>query len=588
MPSLLKRLKQTTAGSDARPLPGTGAGTPHDPCELPGKPLGGGSVEHGAIGVCSAVTFSTTTTPSAAVASSCASLGHCHSHTLVAVCTSHLAIQDPAGSVAHCGQAVLASHECGGQAIFVLPQGAGHHLHQMHHHHRPSAAGNSALDTSVEHARFCEGCADPAHVEWHSRGGAAEVFGTAPIKTVAAAEAPGSSPCEAADALPHGSRPSILKRTLRRMSKHARGSVKQLATAKTGSKLDFSDTLREGSDDVPGTSRCANPSDRQSQTVAKVATPFPPAPLGFFARLTRRKASITSLSSLSSSGSSLSLASQASSVSTSTLSASSKLGKLFESYSDPDNPTLITDAGAELLCSDLGLSPTDFRVIWLAWKLRATTLSRITRSQFVDGLSALGVETIATLQTLLPTLVDETADVHSSAFRSLYMFTFNFGVDSERGARTLDINVALALWWLVFTGKRESMAVFPRWIAYLMGFDLHSSSDAMAALERRVTGSSDESSDSSSMLAGDTSGCVSETDTVTEDNPDAAASSFKHPDPAPVRTPPVRGISKDCWAQFLDFALSTTDSDCTGFDESEAWPTLIDAFVAAIRSCRVE
>merc|ERR1712213_61989 len=41
---------------------------------------------------------------------------------------------------------------------------------------------------------------------------------------------------------------------------------------------------------------------------------------------------------------------------------------------------------------------------------------------------------------------------------------------------------------------------------------------------------------------------------------------------------PVQGISSDSWDMFLPFAL-TVDGDLSGYDDSEAWPTLFDDFV---------
>ena len=41
---------------------------------------------------------------------------------------------------------------------------------------------------------------------------------------------------------------------------------------------------------------------------------------------------------------------------------------------------------------------------------------------------------------------------------------------------------------------------------------------------------------------------------------------------------PVGGVSGDTWDLFLPFALSV-DSDLSGYDENEAWPSLFDDFV---------
>lgn len=140
-----------------------------------------------------------------------------------------------------------------------------------------------------------------------------------------------------------------------------------------------------------------------------------------------------------------------------------KINALFAKYKDDTEDAILAD-GMEKFCQDLGVDPTEFIVLVLAWKFNASQMCRFTRTEFVDGFKALKVDSIRSLQNRFPELEAEvTNDLEK--FKDLYRFTFKFGLDVEEGQRALPKNIALPLWKLVFS--KNVPAVLDRWFAYL-------------------------------------------------------------------------------------------------------------------------
>lgn len=140
-----------------------------------------------------------------------------------------------------------------------------------------------------------------------------------------------------------------------------------------------------------------------------------------------------------------------------------KINSLFAKYKDDTEDAILAD-GMEKFCQDLGVDPTEFIVLVIAWKFNASQMCRFTRTEFVEGFKALKVDSIRSLQSKFQELKAEvTNDVEK--FKDLYRFTFKFGLDVDEGQRALPKNIALPLWKLVFS--KNVPAVLDRWFAYL-------------------------------------------------------------------------------------------------------------------------
>lgn len=140
-----------------------------------------------------------------------------------------------------------------------------------------------------------------------------------------------------------------------------------------------------------------------------------------------------------------------------------RINSLFDNYRDPNEDNILAE-GIERLCADLCLSPDEFRVLVLAWKLEASQMCRFTRGEFVTGCRSMNVDSLRGIQNKLPDIVNEI--LHDpEAFKDLYRFTFRFGLDSSIGQRILPSDMAIDLWRLVFSGQEP--AILERWLRFL-------------------------------------------------------------------------------------------------------------------------
>ena len=184
---------------------------------------------------------------------------------------------------------------------------------------------------------------------------------------------------------------------------------------------------------------------------------------------------------------------------------------LFERYCDLTEEDCISVSGLESLCADLGLEPDDFLLLLLAWQCSAATMCRLTRTEFLNGCRLLKA---TTTDTILARLKDLAIDVKrdKNKFRDLYRWAYGFALDSSIIQRNLPLDIAIAIWKLVFDGADSEPKILSRWLEFLeKRDDLHS-------------------------------------------------------------------ISRDTWEMFLVFVTKIGDN-LDSYDESEAWPSLLDDFV---------
>lgn len=91
-------------------------------------------------------------------------------------------------------------------------------------------------------------------------------------------------------------------------------------------------------------------------------------------------------------------------------------------------------------------------------------MCRFSRNEFVNGLKSIRADSIKNIQMRLPELVKE-VEQSPELFKSLYRFTFKFGLDSGSGQRILPTDMAILLWKLVFTVREPP--ILGRWLSFL-------------------------------------------------------------------------------------------------------------------------
>ncbi|NP_001086584.1 DCN1-like protein 3 isoform X2 [Xenopus laevis] len=144
------------------------------------------------------------------------------------------------------------------------------------------------------------------------------------------------------------------------------------------------------------------------------------------------------------------------------LSSLQRIEELFRRYKD-EREDAILEEGMERFCDDLCVDPTEFRVLVLAWKFQAATMCKFTRREFFEGCKSINADGIESICSQFPGLLNEAKQ--EDKFKDLYRFTFQFGLDSEEGQRSLHREIAIALWKLVFTQNKP--LILDQWLEFL-------------------------------------------------------------------------------------------------------------------------
>lgn len=145
----------------------------------------------------------------------------------------------------------------------------------------------------------------------------------------------------------------------------------------------------------------------------------------------------------------------------------SQIEKYFTKYKDKGEDAILAE-GMEKFCVDLGVDPTEFIVLVLAWKFNASQMCRFTREEFMNGCQKMCAHDAKSLKERFPELLVEARD--GKNFKELYNFTFSFGLDHTTGQRSLPIDMAVPLWQLVFNQNKPE--ILDRWFEYLQSSDV--------------------------------------------------------------------------------------------------------------------
>ncbi|XP_028264245.1 DCN1-like protein 3 [Parambassis ranga] len=139
-----------------------------------------------------------------------------------------------------------------------------------------------------------------------------------------------------------------------------------------------------------------------------------------------------------------------------------RIEELFCCYKD-ELEDAILEEGMERFCNDLCVDPAEFRVLVLAWKFQAATMCKFTRKEFVEGCKAIQADSLEGICSRFPFMLVEAQSEEN--FKDLYRFTFQFGLDADEGQRSLQRDIAIALWRLVFT--QDTPTILEHWLDFL-------------------------------------------------------------------------------------------------------------------------
>lgn len=145
-----------------------------------------------------------------------------------------------------------------------------------------------------------------------------------------------------------------------------------------------------------------------------------------------------------------------------------KVEQLYTRYRDPSDHGKINADGVMKFLRDLDLSPESRLVLIIAWKFRAEAQCEFSHEEFIRGFQELGVDNVEKLKEKLHILDNELKDMVK--FKDFYQFTFNYAKDP--GQKGLDLEMAIAYWRIVLSGRFKFLEDWCRFltVCYLSGF----------------------------------------------------------------------------------------------------------------------
>ena len=137
-----------------------------------------------------------------------------------------------------------------------------------------------------------------------------------------------------------------------------------------------------------------------------------------------------------------------------------KLEMLYSKYKDPKETDKITMNGVVCLLQDLQLDPGSKLVLLMAWKFQAAAQCEFSYTEFINGMTNLGCDSVEKLQNKLPMLEKEIQD--DIKFKDFYQFTFNYA--KNPGQKGLELDMAIAYWNIVLKGKFRFLDIWTKFL----------------------------------------------------------------------------------------------------------------------------
>lgn len=124
----------------------------------------------------------------------------------------------------------------------------------------------------------------------------------------------------------------------------------------------------------------------------------------------------------------------------------------------------MVESGVGRFCQDLGVDPSDIVTLVISWHFSAATMCEFSKAEFVEGMDELGCTSMDGLKRQLPQLRAELKS--SQTFGEIYNYAYGFAC--EKGQKCLQLDVAIAMWQLLFADHRWTLV--QKWCDYL---DVH-------------------------------------------------------------------------------------------------------------------
>jgi len=137
------------------------------------------------------------------------------------------------------------------------------------------------------------------------------------------------------------------------------------------------------------------------------------------------------------------------------------LERLFEKYADSGN-TEIGAVGFGQFYSDIGVDIADMLSLAIPWQLRAKTIAKFTKEEFMEGWKRFGCSDISDIRSHVSSLQVDLKD--DKIFKEFYLFVFDYAKGSQDHKKVLELEIAIEMWKTVLTGRFK---LLEEWVKFV-------------------------------------------------------------------------------------------------------------------------
>eukprot|EP01083_Nonionella_stella_P289880 986438_1 len=145
--------------------------------------------------------------------------------------------------------------------------------------------------------------------------------------------------------------------------------------------------------------------------------------------------------------------------------STSKLDKLFKShYGDKEDPDIMSEQGMMSFFKDCGVNPQSHDTLIVAYHLNCGDMGIFDKKEFSQGFAKAGCSNKKEIKNVVQ---DRIRSVNNNAYeyKKFYKWVFHHVKEDEK-KKTIPTDLALQLWSLVFSKRRNGMKLLPKWLQW--------------------------------------------------------------------------------------------------------------------------
>jgi len=135
--------------------------------------------------------------------------------------------------------------------------------------------------------------------------------------------------------------------------------------------------------------------------------------------------------------------------------SSNTIESLFNTYKDKDEDK-ISGENLARLCKDIKVT-NELMEFAVLWRFKAVVLGEISKKEFIDTLTRIGIDSISKLENDIKSL-KTSIDGSESTYKELYNYTYDLG--KMENQKNVSLDMAIELWNVVLSNKFKDSEIW--------------------------------------------------------------------------------------------------------------------------------